>query len=505
MDIDPQEVISPASTPPTEVVIGGPGACFTVTGLRIQNTRDALTVFEACRQGLLPRVVRRLNDDEKQQIDDGTVVVFDEKEAKMKRWTDGRLWTPSRILGNFLVYRELEKKLQPNQEGAAEVAKWQSQQKPSAAAYGSNKGVFYPQAHGLIKRTISLAVPDNEDEFYSRSATEYSGSGQRMNRMPRVHQQHLISYFRAESSYTLPAPDDIEELRLLRLPIALLRIQRFRRPVKIGLDEDGLYTIHDSDAEEEVDDTGKRVYKALNVAASAASASANASADANADAAANPPPLMSPSLAQAAMYQQQQQSLDAPAINAEHELAQHQAYQPMAGFSQPLLLQSAFFPEPPSHNMHLCLSAPQQPQAEMHFPLHVSGHLDPGSSGHPAAPSGHSMGSEQSAFVHSSEYILGASMPALNPSYQMGKMPDMPLDASNAAHPHPSHCALQPDAAISPDQMADVPSSSYLAEIYGLAQFSDHFYSAENHDQTHDQGVSSKSTSQSVSQNIEHF
>ncbi|KAJ2836641.1 Global transcription regulator sge1, partial [Coemansia erecta] len=120
LDINPQEVISPVNTPPTEVVIGGPGACFTVTGLRIQNTRDALTVFEACRQGLLPRVIRRLNDDEKQQIDDGTVVVFDEKEAKMKRWTDGRLWTPSRILGNFLVYRELEKKIQPNQEGAAE-------------------------------------------------------------------------------------------------------------------------------------------------------------------------------------------------------------------------------------------------------------------------------------------------------------------------------------------------------------------------------------------------
>ncbi|KAJ2585824.1 Global transcription regulator sge1, partial [Coemansia sp. RSA 1722] len=268
LDIDPQAVISHVNTPPTEVVIGGSGACFTVTGLRIHNTRDALTVFEACRQGLLPRVVRRLNDDEKQQIDDGTVVVFDEKEAKMKRWTDGRLWTPSRILGNFLVYRELEKKIQPNQEGAAEVAKWQSQQKPSSSvAYGSNKGVFYPKEHGLMKRTISLAVPDNE-EFYSQ-ASAHNG-GQRTSRMPRVHQQHLVCYFHAETSHALPMPDDIEELRLLRLPMALLRIQRFRRPVKIEVDDDGLYIIHDSDAEEEIDDSGRRMYKTAGAATTTA-------------------------------------------------------------------------------------------------------------------------------------------------------------------------------------------------------------------------------------------
>ncbi|PIA18517.1 hypothetical protein COEREDRAFT_19558, partial [Coemansia reversa NRRL 1564] len=76
----------------------------------IATTRDALTIFEACRQNILPRVVRRLNECEKQQIQAGTIVVFDEKEAKMKRWTDGRLWTPSRIMNNFLVYRELDRK-----------------------------------------------------------------------------------------------------------------------------------------------------------------------------------------------------------------------------------------------------------------------------------------------------------------------------------------------------------------------------------------------------------
>lgn len=33
----------------------------------------------------------------------GAVFVFDVAEAAMKRWTDGKMWSPSRIDGNFLV------------------------------------------------------------------------------------------------------------------------------------------------------------------------------------------------------------------------------------------------------------------------------------------------------------------------------------------------------------------------------------------------------------------
>ncbi|KAJ2385543.1 Global transcription regulator sge1, partial [Coemansia sp. RSA 2559] len=123
-NIDPSLVLNGLDVAPNDVLIGGPESCFTVTGLKVESTRDALIVFEACRQGVLPRIKRRLNDAEKQLIGDGTVIVFDEREAGMKRWTDGKLWTPSRILGNFLTYRELDKKLPPNQQGMAEVARW---------------------------------------------------------------------------------------------------------------------------------------------------------------------------------------------------------------------------------------------------------------------------------------------------------------------------------------------------------------------------------------------
>ncbi|EPZ35896.1 hypothetical protein ROZALSC1DRAFT_30263 [Rozella allomycis CSF55] len=77
----------------------------------IETSADALRVLELCRQGRLGRVRRRLHENERKLIRSGSVFVFDEVESGIKRWTDGRIWSPSRILGNFLVYRELEKKV----------------------------------------------------------------------------------------------------------------------------------------------------------------------------------------------------------------------------------------------------------------------------------------------------------------------------------------------------------------------------------------------------------
>lgn len=55
------------------------------------------------------RVTRRLLDSERADlVSSGSVFVWDEKEAGMKRWTDGRVWSASRVSGCFLTYRELE-------------------------------------------------------------------------------------------------------------------------------------------------------------------------------------------------------------------------------------------------------------------------------------------------------------------------------------------------------------------------------------------------------------
>lgn len=76
----------------------------------IESTADALRVLELCRLGRLGRVQRRLHERERRLIRSGSVFVFDESESGIRRWTDGRLWSPSRILGNFLIYRELERR-----------------------------------------------------------------------------------------------------------------------------------------------------------------------------------------------------------------------------------------------------------------------------------------------------------------------------------------------------------------------------------------------------------
>lgn len=76
----------------------------------VQTTGDALLLLEAARRGIIPRVTRRLVDGERRMINSGAVFVFDEDESGIKRWTDGYFWSPSRILGNFLIYRETERK-----------------------------------------------------------------------------------------------------------------------------------------------------------------------------------------------------------------------------------------------------------------------------------------------------------------------------------------------------------------------------------------------------------
>ena len=88
----------------------------------IETTGDALLILEAARRGLIPRVTRRLVDSERKMITSGSVFVFDEDESGIKRWTDGFFWSPSRILGNFLLYRETEKRGAGHRSARAEAA-----------------------------------------------------------------------------------------------------------------------------------------------------------------------------------------------------------------------------------------------------------------------------------------------------------------------------------------------------------------------------------------------
>lgn len=84
--------------------------CPTCTDFYIRSTEDALTVIYAVYQGLLPKVQRRLSNDEKWQIRAGHVYIWMERPQKspipvtgMLRFTDPFKWSSSRVNGVSII------------------------------------------------------------------------------------------------------------------------------------------------------------------------------------------------------------------------------------------------------------------------------------------------------------------------------------------------------------------------------------------------------------------
>jgi Gti1/Pac2 family transcription factor len=58
----------------------------------IETTEDALRIAQAARMAKVPRVTRRLNEQERRSmIKSGAVFVFDVRESSIRRWTEGEL------------------------------------------------------------------------------------------------------------------------------------------------------------------------------------------------------------------------------------------------------------------------------------------------------------------------------------------------------------------------------------------------------------------------------
>ncbi|BGP24872.1 Gluconate transport-inducing protein [Rhodotorula toruloides] len=74
----------------------------------VSSAQEAHAILEASKLGLLPRVTRRLTDDERLRfVRPGAVFVWEEEEAGIRRWTDHIKWSPSRVSGAFLTYTEI--------------------------------------------------------------------------------------------------------------------------------------------------------------------------------------------------------------------------------------------------------------------------------------------------------------------------------------------------------------------------------------------------------------
>lgn len=140
----------------------------------VRTPADAIILFEACRIGLLPRVQRRLSEKERQSIKSGSVFVWDEREAGMRRWTDGKSWSASRVSGSFLTYREMEGKRGGSSfdKNATQAAAPPSNDQDSD---GGPDGYRY-KPDGLMKQSFSITTNNSQHlhliSYYSRSSQQ---------------------------------------------------------------------------------------------------------------------------------------------------------------------------------------------------------------------------------------------------------------------------------------------------------------------------------------------
>jgi hypothetical protein len=86
----------------------------------LDTTKDAMTIVEAALQGRLSHISRRPHDKERaEMLTSGTILVYEENASGIKRWTDAVHWSPSRVMNNCLIYRQLVRALKPEEKKSA--------------------------------------------------------------------------------------------------------------------------------------------------------------------------------------------------------------------------------------------------------------------------------------------------------------------------------------------------------------------------------------------------
>ncbi|KAJ5302197.1 hypothetical protein PENANT_c008G06263 [Penicillium antarcticum] len=215
----------------------------TFTGY-VATTQDALILFEACLTGVLHHVPRRPHDRERSHlVRSGSVFIYEENASGIKRWTDGVTWSPSRILGNFLVYRELDKPFPP---GEKKRAMKKATRRPMPARPGepyprhdsnggqgysptsSTSGQFADRPHqSEVERALVGSLVDS----YGFKDSGLVKKTMSVTVMGVTH--HLVSYYSVEDVMRgiLNPPSMVESLRYIRPRIELTQKQSFRAPI----------------------------------------------------------------------------------------------------------------------------------------------------------------------------------------------------------------------------------------------------------------------------------
>ncbi|KAI0685667.1 Gti1/Pac2 family-domain-containing protein [Cytidiella melzeri] len=182
--------------------------------LHVRDARDAHTVFEAVRQGRLKPVVRRLNELERATyIQSGAIFVWEESDDEMglKRWTDNRAWSQSRMREPYLFYDEKISTEEPHPPTDQNIKSYRFVEGPSRT-WSSSAQSHYDRSErqplGLVKQAYSAWVIDS------------------VNARPR--KWHLTAYFTYSDLPSIPTVDQDPMLRNLVVPPGMYRSGKAR-------------------------------------------------------------------------------------------------------------------------------------------------------------------------------------------------------------------------------------------------------------------------------------
>ena len=218
----------------------------------VATTQDALLLFEACLQGHLSHVPRRPHDRERNAlIRSGSVFIYEENASGIKRWTDGVLWSPSRILGNFLVYRELDKPFPPGQKKKAFQKNKRRPSRPGEP-YGrpgeSGEG-YSPVGSQSSSYAGEPSVPEAERSLIGSliDSYEFKPDGlvkKTMSVTVSGVTHHLVSYYNVSDvlANNLRTPSQTDTLQYIRPRVELTSKQSFRAPIEEGDDMESMRT-----------------------------------------------------------------------------------------------------------------------------------------------------------------------------------------------------------------------------------------------------------------------
>ncbi|KAI7254422.1 hypothetical protein KC335_g14451, partial [Hortaea werneckii] len=231
---------------------GGAGPLVpTFTGF-VHNSMDGLVLFEACLSGKLHHVPRRPHDRERASlIKSGSIFIYEENASGIKRWTDGVAWSPSRILGNFLIYRELEKPFPPGEKKRAMKRKRTSmpgepypRRDSEGNSAGEVGGPLTPPEQNNVDGEVKPGMPNDQEKELERSliGSLVDSYGFRPDGLVKKTMSisvngishHMVSYYKVDDVKNGKLQRPLSDPRLQNISVRpeLYLKQNFRAPVE---------------------------------------------------------------------------------------------------------------------------------------------------------------------------------------------------------------------------------------------------------------------------------